>query len=226
MPSTASTSSVHVQPPGRNPIHHDPATLIDFRGVAGGRHFTLRPVQPQDAMLLGELVAGLSPQARCNRFFGALNLSPAHLRQMCCVVDRQQRALVVTVQVDGSERVVADARYCVDEAGEGSGAEFALMVDERWRRLGLGHWALQSLKRTAARSGLTWLHGEVRHGNQSMLGLARRCGFTAAPGSDGEPVVKVWHRLDRTAAPATEPSRHLLGWLRRALPGRAQATRG
>jgi GNAT superfamily N-acetyltransferase len=208
--------------PLRYQIHHYPATLIDTRSSTGGRRFTLRPVLPQDDLLLAELVAGLSPAARRNRFFCAVNLSMAHLRQMSCVDYQSQLGLVVTTQVDGSERVVADARYCVDTHGDGGGAEFALMVDEHWRRQGLGHWALQALKQAANRAGLAWLHGEVRHGNDPMLSLVQRCGFVARCDPEDEGVIKVQHRLGSPAASTDDTRRGLFGWWRRSGPGRRQ----
>ena len=200
-------------------IHHYPATLIDTRSGAGGRRFTLRPVLPQDDLLLAELVAGLSPAARCNRFFGAVNLSLARVQRMTCVDYQSQLGLVVTTQVDGSERVVADARYCVDSTGDG--AEFALMVDEHWRRQGLGCWALQSLQQAAMQAGLNWLHGEVHQRNDPMLYLVQRCGFTASPDLEDESVIRVQHRLGGTVSTGRAERRGVLGWLRRALPSRA-----
>ena len=220
MPSIASTPSAQLALPQRYQIHRYPATLIDTRSGANGRRFTLRPVLPQDDLLLAELVAGLSPAARRNRFFGAVNLSLAHLRQMSSIDYQQQLGLVVTTQVDGSERVVADARYCVD-LDEGDSAEFALMVDERWRRHGLGRWALQSLQQAAALAGLTWLHGEVRSSNDAMLSLVQRCGFAAGPDPEDELVVKVEHRLGGSSATVSARPGGVLGWLRRAWPGLA-----
>lgn len=200
-------------------IHHYPATLIDTRSDAGGRRFTLRPVLPQDDLLLAQLVAGLSPAARCNRFFGAVHLSLARVQHMTCVDYQSQLGLVVTTQVDGSERVVADARYCVD--GTGDGAEFALMVDEHWRHQGLGCWALQSLQQAATQAGLIWLHGEVRHRNDPMLCLAQRCGFTASPDLEDDSVIRIQNRLGGTVATGRAERRGMLGWLRRVLPSRS-----
>ncbi len=220
MPSIASTPSAQLALPQRYQIHRYPATLIDTRSGADGRRFTLRPVLPQDDLLLAELVAGLSPAARRNRFFGAVNLSLARLHQMASVDYQQQLGLVITTQVGGSERLVADARYCV-EAGGGDGAEFALMVDERWQRQGLGQWALQSLQQAAARAGLTWLHGEVRCGNRPMLNLVRRCGFATSPDPEDDLLVKVQHRLNASSVSAPARPRGMLGWLRRAWPGLA-----
>ena len=214
------TAAAHPAPLQRYHIHHYPAMLIDMRIGAGGRRFTLRPVLPQDDLLLAELVAGLSPASRRNRFFGAVNLSLARLRQMASVDYQRQLGLVVTTLVDGSERVVADARYCVDTAGDGDRAEFALMVDEHWRRLGLGRWALTALKQAAAQSGLGWLEGEVHFANDPMLCLVQGCGFAARPHPEDGLIVQVRHRLDDTAAAAAAPARGLLGWLRRAVPRR------
>lgn len=220
MSSIASTPSAQLALPLRYQIHHYPATLIDTRSGSGGRRFTLRPVLPQDDLLLAELVAGLSLAARRNRFFGAVNLSLAHLRQMSNIDYRQQLGLVVTTQLDGKERVVADARYCV-EAGDGDGAEFALMVDERWQRHGLGQWALQALQQAASQAGLTWLHGEVRCGNGPMLSLVRRCGFATSPDPEDDLLVKVQHRLNASSGSAPARPRGALGWLRGAWSGMA-----
>lgn len=220
MPSIASTPSAQLALPQRYQIHRYPATLIDTRSGADGRRFTLRPVLPQDDLLLAGLVAGLSPAARRNRFFGAVNLSLARLHQMASVDYQQQLGLVITTQVGGNERLVADARYCV-EAGGGDGAEFALMVDERWQRQGLGQWALQSLQVAAARAGLTWLHGEVRCGNRPMLSLVQRCGFATSPDPEDDLLVKVQQRLNASSVSAPARPRGMLGWLRRAWPGLA-----
>jgi acetyltransferase len=212
------TTLAHPALPLRYQIHHYPATLIDMRRGADGRRFTLRPVLPQDDLLLAELVAGLSPASRRNRFFGAVNLSLARLRQMASVDYQQQLGLVVTTQVDRSERVVVDARYCVDTTGDGDRAEFALMVDERWRRQGLGRWAMTALTQAAAQAGLSWLEGEVHHANDPMLSLMQACGFAASPHAEDGLIVQVRARLDGPATAAEAPARGLLGWLRRARP--------
>lgn len=211
------TSLAQSAPPPRYQIHHYPATLIDTRTSSDGRRYTLRPVLPQDDLLLVELVAGLSPAARRNRFFGAVKLSLARVQQMCCVDYQQQLGLVVTTSVDGSERVVADARYVVDSDCDGSSAEFALMVDDQWRRRGLARWSLQVLQQAAVQAGLTWLHGEVRQGNASMLSLMQSCGFAASPDPEDDLVVKVQRRLGSTATPPATTPGGLFGRLRRAL---------
>lgn len=202
-------------------LHHYPASLIQTRTQASAGPLTLRPILPQDEQLLSELLNGLSPSARRNRFHGAMNVSPAQLRQMSCVDYRRQLALVVTAQVDGAETLIADARYCVLD--DGLSAEFALVVAERWQRLGLGAWAMQSLQHAAAGAGLEWLNGDVLQANAPMLRLTARCGFALCPDPEDEHIVKAQRRLSRQARPVPRARHGFLSWLQQPWLGHALA---
>lgn len=210
---------------------HYPTTLIDARWLGGAHRLLLRPVLPQDDRLLSDLMQAQSAGARRNRFHGAVKPSPRLCQQMSRLDYRRQLALVVCAVVDGVEQLVADARYGLvpdadgadGQGADGQGAEFALMVDERWQRLGVGGWALRALQQAAAAAGLVWLQGEVLHDNQAMLGLAQRCGFACSPDPQDERLVRVQQRLaagdadPARAAPARPPG--LLQRLGRALIG-------
>ena len=140
----------------------DTTHTINPRAQRGTSALTLRPIRPQDQPGLAALLTGLSPQARRNRFHGGLNFSVAQRAQWSQVDSERQRALVVTARVNGVGRLIAEAHYGVDD--DRCGAEFALVVDARWQRLGVGAWAMRSLQHAAARSGLQWLHGDVLAG--------------------------------------------------------------
>lgn len=117
-----------------------PTSLIDIWQLHCGTRVTMRPVLPQDSALLGELIGRLSSNSRRNRFHAAVNrLSAAQLRQMSCVDYQQHMALVITTAKHGQEQVIAEARYFVDEPGQGGIAQFAIMVDDRWQRRGAQH---------------------------------------------------------------------------------------
>lgn len=149
--------------------------------LRGGARLALRPVQPGDDWRLAELINGASEPARRQRFPSTDGpASPARLQALSCVDQHRHVALVVTHLAeaeapDGGERVVAEARYRVDAAGRG--AEFAVMVDERWQRRGIGTWLLRALSAHAARAGVTGLHGEVMADHVALLALLKRCGF-------------------------------------------------
>ncbi len=199
-------------PAPRYQIHRYPTALIATRWLGCLGQLTLRPVLPQDVQPLTELVSRLSPGARRNRFHGAMTLSASHLLQMCCVDHINHLALVVTATVQGEEQLIADARYCLDDDGEG--AEFALLVDESWQRHGIGGWALRTLQRGAAQAGLRWLQGDVLHDNAPMLALAQRCGFALSPDPQDERLMKAQHRLGAVTAESPRP-RGMWSWLQR-----------
>lgn len=210
------------QPPAaRYQIHHYPATLIETRVHRRAHPLTMRPILPQDAKLLERMLDGLAPEARRNRFHGAIRLSSNHLLQMSNVDYRSHLAMVVTTEVDGAEHLIADARYVVEPGGDG--AEFALVVADGWQCQGVGAWAMQSLQRAATNAGLQWLHGDVLNGNPPMLSLMKRCGFALSPDAEDEQVVKAQRRLGAQGVPPPTVRRDLRSWLRRAWPASHQA---
>jgi len=211
----------HLAPEPGYRIYHYPATLIDTRVAGNTGRLTLRPVLPQDHLLLADLVAGLSPSARRNRFHGAVNLSFSRLQQMSCVDYQRQMALVVTACVAGAERLIADARYVVES--DQKGAEFALMVDERWQRHGIGAWALRALERAATLAGLQRLHGAVLEDNAPMLGLMRRCTYTLSSDLEDNRLVRAQRRLDQAMPEPARTRRGVLSWLTMGLRGGAPA---
>jgi len=213
MPSAASRATASA------PCPRDPTALVDTRCAGTGQRLLLRPVLPQDAGLLAALLLAQSAVARRNRFHGAVRPSASLCRQMAQVDQQRHLALVVSTMEQGTERLLADARYCVAE--DGRSAEFALLVDERWQRHGVGAWVLQALLQAAAAAGLAWLEGDVLQDNHAMLGLVRRFGFACTPDPQDERLVRVQRRLApaaRHAVPSAAPG--LLGRLLRALEGR------
>ena len=196
--------------------HHGPATLVETRVQRKTPPLTLRPIQPKDADLLAQFVDGLAPAARRNRFHGAVRLSPSHFRQMSTIDPSHQLAVVVSTVVGGSEQLIADARYVVEPGGQG--AEFALVVADRWQGQGVGAWAMQTLQRAATNAGLQWLHGDVLQDNLPMLGLMQRCGFALSPDAEDDRIVKVQRRLGTPALAHPGVKNALRAWLRHAWP--------
>ena len=210
-------------PLARYEIHRYPAALIDIRTLPDGRRLMLRPVLPQDEPLLAGLVAQFSAAGRRNRFHAAVNLGAAQLQRMSRIDYRRELAFVITAFQGAAECVIADARYCVD--ADAQGAEFALMVDERWQRLGLGCWAMHALRDAAQAAGLTWLHGEVLRDNAPMRALMQRCGLCCTADPEDERLVQVQLRLGHAPSvrlsAAGRARRSSLAWLTWRLPSKA-----
>ncbi len=142
-----------------------------------GRRVLLRPMHHSDADALQVFFSTLSPPSRLLRFHGAVNHLPAAaLRRMTTLVPQRHVALVALVHThDGLRRLLAEARYVVDEEAPAQ-AEFALAVADGWQGQGLGRALLQRLALHARSEGLRQLHGSVVPGNQAMLSLGRALG--------------------------------------------------
>jgi acetyltransferase len=67
-------------------------------------------------------------------------------------------------------------RIFVDEATDS--AEFSVLVEQDWSRLGLGALLMQRLVDACRRRGLAELWGYVLQENRPMLQLCRELGFT------------------------------------------------
>jgi acetyltransferase len=156
-------------------------------GLADGRCARLRPVQPTDLQAEEAFVAALSPKSRRLRFHGAVKQLPLEaLRALTAIDQRRHVAWVAEAGcADGARRLVADARYIVDEwpavhpeaaTGPGRSAEFALAVADDWQGVGLGKAMLQRLMRHARSHGLALLRGTVLVENAPMLALVARLG--------------------------------------------------
>lgn len=190
-----------------------PTGQIDVWRLRNGTRIMQRPVLPQDAALLGELVTRLSAQTRRNRFHGPVKeLSITCLDQMSCVDHARHVAFVMTTFAQGREQIIADARYVVDDTGEG--AEFAVLVDDSWQGFGLGQRAMDTLMQVATLAGLRWFHGEVLARNAPMLALMRRCNFCCTPDQDDDDLVHVETVLSHAGmAQQTLLIERLRGWL-------------
>ena len=133
-----------------------------------GRIARIRPLAQEDAPRIESFVQALSPQSRRARFLGAVSsLSPQRLREMLT----SPGLSVAAFGADG--RIVAHAQYAL-AAGQ---AEFALVVDEAWRRNSLGEQLLGLLKRHARAAGAGVLGGFMFADNHAMRRLARKLGF-------------------------------------------------
>ena len=165
-------------------LEHYPTRWIDVWHLPGGRRVTVRPVLPQDAELEQAMVRALSPASRYQRFFAPIRELPQGWLERLTQIDyHQQQALIAETFVGDQAVVVAEARYVADASGHE--AEFAVVVADDWRHLGLARRLLRALLRAAAEAGLQRLVGDVLATNQAMLSLARNLGFQVVRHPDG-----------------------------------------
>ena len=90
--------------------------------------------------------------------------------------------------------MLAVGRAVLDD--EGDGAEFALLVGDASKRLGLGLRLLDALVAAARARGVRVLHGTTLSTNAAMLGLAHRLGFSTRREIGDSLVTRLSLRLD------------------------------
>ena len=148
-----------------------------------GEAITVRFVEPRDAEGVQIYFRGLSARSRYNRFFGAISqLPPGLLDRYIHVGEADQFSVVATMQVDGLETIVGEARYAFE--AETAGFEFGLSIDDRWQGHGIGTALLKNLECRAAAFGASRLFGDTLRSNDAMIALARKSGyaFSNSPG--------------------------------------------
>ena len=163
-----------------------PEELRQHSDVVRSKHgeaITVRFVEPRDAGALQDSFRGLSTRSRHDRFFGAIRqLPPGLLERYIHVGEADQFSVVATMEIDGRETIVGEARYAFDE--ETSSFEFGLSIDDRWQGHGIGAAVLKNLECRAAAFGAGRLFGETLRTNDAMIGLAGKSGyaFSRSPG--------------------------------------------
>jgi acetyltransferase len=139
---------------------------------------TIRPILPSDFDALRTFFAALSHATRRLRFHIPIDELPEPLlREFTMVNNRAHVAFVAEIHdgaVDQPATLVAEARYIRNEDSES--AEFALVVADDWRRIGLGTTLTRILAQSARFAGVRRLWGDMLEDNKAMRSLAHSLG--------------------------------------------------
>jgi acetyltransferase len=166
-----------------------PARFEQVWPLAGGGEVTVRPVRPDDAQMLQELVRGLKPESRYFRFASAIKELPPGLLARLTLIDYDREMALVAVYVqrqareDGSfdetERIVGVSRIITKP--DQTRCEFSLLVADDFGGKGLGSRLMEGIMDAAREKGLSDIEGLVLTHNSDMLKLMRGLGFSVKP---------------------------------------------
>ncbi len=139
--------------------------------LKNGAAVWLRPIRPEDALRLIELYGRLSFETVYQRFFtpaGSLSRARAYV---FATVDYDDRFAIVAERYDAEPpSLIGVARYERVPTAPAL-AEIALVVEDRWQRLGLGTLLLDEILTEAAAHGIRELRADVLSHNRPMLRL-------------------------------------------------------
>jgi acetyltransferase len=152
--------------------------------LSDARVVTIRPILPSDLDALRTFFTALPRATLLFRFHSSINELSEHLLHAFTMVDHRAHVAFIAkthdTTVDQPTTLVAEARYihCADSGS----AEFALVVAEKWRRIGLGTSLTRVLAQHARFAGVRRLCGDVLEGNKAMRGFAHSLGARLSRG--------------------------------------------
>jgi len=171
--------------------------------LRGGGEYTVRPIRPNDAQMLQDLVLHLSPESRYFRFVSSMvELPPSMLarftlidydREMALVAVAKERVAGTDGEIRETERIVGVSRYITNP--DQSSCEFSLLVADDFKGRGLGSRLMESIMDVAREKGLAEIQGLVLANNPGMLKLMGSLGFTIKPFEEDRDFKLVTHAL-------------------------------
>jgi N-acetylglutamate synthase-like GNAT family acetyltransferase len=152
------------------------ATSGELVSTHDGRKLRLRAIETIDVEALQRCFSRLSPEDVRRRFLHAMSELPAPMAQRLCQIDPAiETALVLMDETVGPPEIRGVGRIYLDEAADS--AEFSVLVEKDWTRLGLGALLMQRLVDDCRRRGVAEIWGYVLLENRPMLELCKELGF-------------------------------------------------
>jgi acetyltransferase len=168
--SPAATSPHHLV------ISPYPAQYESFISIDGVGQLQVRPIKPDDAVLLEALFAELSPRSVYYRFFSPLKALPRHMLARFTQIDYDREiAMVAILEAQDKEKMLGVARVILE--WNQKDAEFAVLVGDPWQGRGIGAALLKRCLAVAKERGYTFIHGTVLAENTQMLRLGKKLNF-------------------------------------------------
>lgn len=176
-------------------LHPYPWQWVRNVDLKDGSVVQLRPIRPEDATSLQEMVRQMSAQSRYFRFMHAINeLSPQMAAQFTKLDYDRQMAFVATEDTIDSARepgqpqsVIGASRYT--KSKNRLSGEFAVSVSDEHNGRGLATQLMRLLIEHATSQGLVSIHGDVLRSNRPMQALMKSMNFSAAPSKEDNEVI-------------------------------------
>ncbi len=171
--------------------------------MAGGGEYVVRPVHPDDAVMLQAFVRALSPESRYFRFVSSMQELPATLLSRFTLIDYDREMALVAIHTETSTdalgqlqetvRIVGVSRYITNP--DRATCEFSLVVADDFKGRGLGSRLMLSIMDFAREKGLTDIEGLVLANNPTMLKLMKGLGFAIKQFPEDEDFKLVTYQL-------------------------------
>lgn len=165
-----------------------PRELEEVVRLPSGSEVLLRPIRPEDQPAHKHFIERLTPEDLRFRFLGVTRDIPPKEMARLTQVDYDREMAFIATPLEGEDRgeTLAVARLLTGR--EAVTTNFAVMVRSDLKRSGLGTAMLRKLIAYCRNRGVQEIVGQVLAGNQAMLALGEKLGFTVHPLSDTDRV--------------------------------------
>ena len=171
-----------------------PTQYVENWKLKGGTAVTIRPIRPEDEPAMVGFHEGLSERSVYLRYFSPLKLQQrvAHSRLLRICFNDYDREIALV-----AERSLGKGRYEVLGVGRMSrvhgtqGAEFAVLVSDKWQNKGLGTELTKRLVEIAKVEKLERLVAYTLSENHEMQHLSKKLGFEIKGSENSEVTVEM-----------------------------------
>ncbi|MEJ0090129.1 MAG: bifunctional acetate--CoA ligase family protein/GNAT family N-acetyltransferase [Limisphaerales bacterium] len=142
---------------------------------------SIRPIRPEDEPLMVKFHETLSEESVYHRYFGALHLEKRieheRLTRICFNDYNREIALVAELKSEKQDERQILGVGRLSKLHSMNEAEFAIVVNDEWQSLGLGHELLKQLIAVGRAEKLDHLSGQILAGNHAMQHICQKLGF-------------------------------------------------
>jgi acyl-CoA hydrolase/GNAT superfamily N-acetyltransferase len=153
-----------------------PAKLCTFHEFKGGLKVCFRPIKPSDEDKMRLLFYRFSDQSVYYRYFTSVKTMPhKKMQEYVSVNYRLSMSIVGTIEVAGTEKIIAEARYVRTKPD--AFADTAFIVDEEYQGKGIASYLFELLIRVAREEGIRGFTADVLASNKAMLKVYEKSPF-------------------------------------------------
>jgi acetyltransferase len=163
-----------------------PTKYVKTVKLKDGTEVLLRPIKPEDELLWLDMFQTFSQETVRFRFFRILKDTPHEMRTRYCNIDYDREIAIVAEVKEKDKRRFLGVTRVILKPGSTDEAEYALVVTDKWQRLGLGSEFIDYTIEIAKDKGVKKLYGVVLKDNVPMLTLCREKNFKISEGDPGE----------------------------------------
>jgi acetyltransferase len=154
-----------------------PRALTRQTTIDDGTSVLVRALRAEDGALEQQFLSGLSFRTKYLRFMYGVGEPSQRMLAKLTQLDYDRELALLALIGPGRGELTGVARYVAD--ADRKNCEFAVVVADTHQRRGIGLLLMSTLIDAAREAGFERIYGDVLAGNEGMLGIAARLGFSA-----------------------------------------------